>query len=439
VAGALGRIRGLFAIVGVLSIGIIYAIVTGWNPLPGWADWLQNISVTKLSTPAPLWTARVGNQPNAATVLPTGIVISTGGSVEVRNPGAGTLVWSREDSWAGVAGGAQPVVLVGRPVKAGFDVYDLGSGVFLWGENDKAGVWAYQDKILILTCGKTCTLKAVSTADGVKLWSTEIPADGSTRLMGFNHGLAGVGPVASAFAGPAGALPGLAPHLIGLPMAGKVRVIDTRNGHPQHVFTPDDATRIVVAGDYVVASSASMRSDQCYYQATGMDPATGRQLWQQPGIDLRTSTPLGCEAANNPVGVDADLVAIDTSGRDVVIDSADRSVVFRTDPGERIVAMDAKIAIVRKAGGRAIRAFDLATGHALWSVDLAKSAAVGIAADYVVVADPTQMGSITIYSRQAGVVETTVKSNASVLGFGPASVLLNIGRTIGPLSVASMP
>jgi hypothetical protein len=439
VSNALGRIKGLFAILGVLSIGVIYAIVTGWNPLPGWANWLQTVSITRLSTPATDWNVRVGNQPYAATVLPSGIVIATGGSVEVRNPGSGTLIWSREDSWAGVAGDERPVVIVGRPVRAGFDVYDLASGVFLWGSNDKSGVWAYQDKILILTCGKTCTLKAVSPSGGTQLWSTPIPTDGSSRLIGFDHGLADVGEVAGAYAGPAHALPVPAPHLIGLPMAGKVHVIDTRTGHPLHVFAPDGSTRIVVADDYVIASSATMRQDQCYYTVAGMDPATGQELWQQPGIDLRTSTPLGCEAAQDPLGDGADLLGTDTSGRDVVIAGGGHQVLFRAGQGERIVAMDSSIAVVRTAGGHTIRGVDLTNGHQLWDVALAKSASVGVAAGYVVVVDPNDMGSITAYSRQSGAVLISVKSDASVLGFGGTSLLINIGRTIGPLSVTPMP
>ncbi len=437
-ATAFGRIKGTFALLGVLSIGIIYALVTGWNPIPGLANWLQNATVTKLASPAPVWTARVGNQPSAATVLPSSIIIATGGSVEVRSPGSGALVWTRPDSWAGVAGDEHPVVLVGRQVKAGFDVYDAASGIFLWDVNSRAGVWAYQDKILILTCAKTCTLKAVSTAGGLQLWSTTINADG-TGLIGFDHGLADVGDVDSAYAGPARAQPTLAPDLVGLPMGGKVHVIDTRTGRALHVFTPDTTTQIAVAGDYVVAASSSMRGDQCFYTAAGMDPRTGSQLWEQDGVDLRTSTPLGCEAAKNPVGSGGDLLGIDTTGRDVIIDASNRRVRFRADPGERIIAMDAQIAIVRAPGGRAIRAVNVADGHLLWRAAVAKSASIGVASGYVVIVDPTEMGTIAIYSRQSGAVLSTVKSDASVLGFGQLSLVINIGRTIGPLAVAPIP
>lgn len=437
-ATTFGRVKGTFALLGVVSIGVIYAIVTGWNPLPGWANWVQNVTVTKLATPAPIWTVRVGNQPYSATVLSDSIVVSTGGSVEVRNPGTGQLVWSREDSWAGVAGDAQAVVLVGRPVKAGFDVYDAGSGVLLWSVNERAGVWAYQDKVLILICGKTCTLKAVSTARGQQLWSTTIDANGS-GLMGFDQGLAGIGSVDSAYDGPTRAVPAPAPGLLGLPMGGKIHVIDTHNGHALHVFTPSGTNRIAVAGDAVISSSATTRGDQCYYTAAGLDPGTGTEMWQQSGLDLRTSTPLGCESAKDPIGSGGDVLATDTAGRDVIIDAASGHVKFRAGVGERIVAMDTQVAIVRASGNRAFRAVNVSDGHQLWQTTVPKTASIGLAAAYVVVVDPAEMGTISISTRQTGTTVSTVKSDASVLGFGPVSLVINIGRTIGPISVSASP
>jgi outer membrane protein assembly factor BamB len=432
-----GRVRGTFAVMGLVSIVVIYAIVTGWNPLPGWASWLETATARHLSTPAPLWSKRTGDEPDSATVLAQGIVVSAEGSVEVRDPTTGIVDWSRPDSWAGVAGDTQPVVVVGKAVGTGFDVYDVASGVRIWGSNDKAGVWPYDNMILILTCSSAseCVLRSVDPATGHQRWSTSIRGDG-TSLLGFRHSLAAVAQIASAYADPLRAVPVAAPARIGLPMDDQVHVIDTGSGRQGHVFTSDASTRVVVTEHDVISSSATMRGNQCYYTIVASSPETGSTQWQQSGIDLRTASGLGCEANANPYGGGDDLLGIDNRGRDIVLSAGSGSELFRAKTGERVIAMDSTLAVLRSASGKSLRAIDLSTGKQLWTLAAPHAALVGVAPGFVLVADPTDAGKLTVYDRHSGVALMSVTSNATILGIGTTSVVVNIGRTIGPIAIA---
>src|SRR5262249_52183154 len=161
--GAVGRVQTVLGLIGILALVITYAVITGWNPLPHVASWLRNATSTSISKPAPPWTARAGDEPNAASVVPDAIVVSADGSVEARNPGSGALLGRQVDSWAIVGGWSPAVVVVGREVGGGFDVYNAGTGKKLWSDDNRDAAWAYRDAILILHCphGSSCTLQAV--------------------------------------------------------------------------------------------------------------------------------------------------------------------------------------------------------------------------------------------------------------------------------------
>jgi len=64
---------------------------------------------------------------------------------------------------------------------------------------------------------------------------------------------------------------------------------------------------------------------------------------------------------------------------------------------------------------------------------------VGVAPGFVVATDPTEMGKLIVYGRQTGATALSVTSGATILGIGPSSLIINIGRTIGPLSVTPSP
>ena len=437
---ASGRISRVFGLIGLLAVVATYSIVTGWNPLPGWANWVENVTVRKLSTPGTAWTVRAGDEPESATVLSRAIVVSTEGTVEARDPSTGAKLWTQADSWAAVAGSDSPVVVVGRPVGSGFDVYEPVSGIRLWQSGGKAGVWTYADMILTLTCsgGTHCVLRSLDPTDGKTRWSLHIEGPGGP-LMGFDQSMSAIVPVASAYAKTIRALPTAAPALIGLPMGDQIHVISTRSGTALHVFDPGRTQRVVVAPKDVIVATAELHGNQCYYSETGNDPETGEVLWQHTTYNLRTSSGLGCDQRHDPAGSGDKLLATDTSGRDVVLSAGGGKQLFRAGAGEHVVAMDANEAVTRTADGKTMRAIDLSSGKVLWTQPTNSDTSIGIAPQFVLVADPKGPGKLLAYARESGAPLLDVVSGSTVLGIGQDGIVINIGRTLGPLSVGSGP
>jgi outer membrane protein assembly factor BamB len=430
------RVLGFFALLGVIGIVVAYSLITHWNPLPQVQAWLKTATVRDLAKPGTTWTVRTGDEPKAVSVLPSGLVVTTEGLVEVRDPGTGTKRWSQADSWAGVAGSTDPVVIVGRPVGSGFDVYDVATGARLWGSDGKAGIWPYSDKILILTCSQTdlCRLRAAAPSTGATIWSLTLRAAGKP-LFGFERPLAAPSPVATDYASPLAAMVHPAPALIGLPMGGDIHVVSTEDGRAEHVFTPNASTRIVVTAHTVVSATTVQRGNQCYFTARGLSPGSGGTKWSRTGLDLRTSTGLGCEQSRDPSGSGDVLLATDAGGRDAVVSARTGDVLARARSGEHVVALDGTLAVVRTADRHSLRAISLTNGHEQWVRAAGASTLVGVAPGFVLVSDPTGLGRLDVYGRDSGATQLSVTSTAAVLGVGPGSVIINIGRTIGPLTV----
>ena len=38
----IGRFEAALGIIGLLALGSAYVVVTGWNPLPAWQNWLAH-------------------------------------------------------------------------------------------------------------------------------------------------------------------------------------------------------------------------------------------------------------------------------------------------------------------------------------------------------------------------------------------------------------
>src|SRR3954470_20768420 len=109
--GGFRRFQTMMGLSGLLSLVVMYALVTGWNPLPGWADWIRNHTDVTLSEPPTSWVKRAGDPPDAATAYSAYVVAAGGGSVEVRRVVGGDQVWAQTAEWAATAGDTQPVVV----------------------------------------------------------------------------------------------------------------------------------------------------------------------------------------------------------------------------------------------------------------------------------------------------------------------------------------
>lgn len=430
-----GRIEAFLGLIGIIALVVTYSILTGWNPLPKVQSWLAGVTSTTLSKPAPAWVVRSGDQPDTATVLPNAIVVTAEGSVEARNPGDGKLLWTHTDSWAAVGGGVRPVVLVGRTVGGGFDVYDASSGVRLWSDGSRDAVWPYQDVILVLHCARDfdCTLYADEPTTGSHLWSLPISAAGSST-HGLGKPLATLQPITDDYAKPLGAVPVDVPSLIGLNLDGDIHVVSTAHGHELHVYKAKPTQRVVVAGHDVLVATSTVHGDGCTYTLSARDPATNNTLWSRSGYNAHTSTGLGCDQRNDPKGAGGVVLATDPNGRDVLLSMGTGQVVYRAPADAHIVATDGNVAVVRSADGKTLTTVNANSGASLWSRAAAPAALVGIGPDGVMIVDPGN-NRLVVTTPQTGVVLVNVESGATILGLGERALIVNIGRSFGPILV----
>ena len=436
---AFARVQAIFGLLGVVAILVTYSIITGWNPLPGWGNWIANATVRSLSKPATTWVKRAGNEPTTAAVVNSYVIVATEGSVEVHGLALGEKIWDQQASWAVTAGDTRAVVVAGRVTSSGFDVYDAATGIRLWGSNEKDGIWAYSNEILLLRCASDlkCTLRATDPTSGATKWSTKINGAGRS-LLGPGHALATNRPITSSYGKTLVATPSPAPRLIGLPMSGGMHVINTTNGNQLHVFPVNPRTRSIVADDTVVTTTATFTNGQCALTVSGSDPSSGSTLWSKSDYDAKTSGGLACDERHDPLGGGRGIYAVDPSGRDSVLSVASGKVLYQAKKGEKIVATDGALAVVRTTDKKSLFAVDLSNGRQIWTRPAADSARVGIIPNAVLIVDPATE-KLAAMARGTALAYTDASSGATVLGVGANQLIINIGRTFGPLSMAGAP
>jgi len=434
---AIGRFEAVLGLIGVLALVVTYSVITGWNPLPSWANWIEEQTVRTLASPPTAWTARVGDEPQAAAVFDRVIVVTAEGSVEGRDPLNGVKLWSYPAAWSAAAGNSQPVVVVGRTGGLGFDVYDAGSGVRLWHRDDKEAVWPYQNMVLTLSCPHefACVLAALKPTDGASIWSLPISGAGQS-LHGLRPAFATLAPITNDYTDSFAAMSQPAPSIIGLPIDDDIHAISTASGRELHVYHRSISTRVSVAAHEVVVSTAVVRGGICYPTIEGRSPQTNGVIWTRPGYNPRTASGLGCEQQRDPVGGGDALLVTDPSGHDALLDVRNGDVLFRAPLGEHVLATDGRVAVVRTADKRSVYGVSMSSGHQLWSREAGKTALVGVAQGAVMIADPA-VGRIVALAPTSGAALLDVASGATVLGVGAHEIIVSIGRTIGPLPLAA--
>jgi hypothetical protein len=406
-------IRAALTFIGLIALVIAYLMVTGKNPLPAAGNAVTGLLARagSLSTPDAAWTERLGDQPTAATVVDHAVVVGTRSGAEVRDAADGRALWSREARWVAVAGdGAGTVVILGKGPDSGYDVADPVSGTVRWRDAAGLAVWAYRDALLSLACpaGKDCALSARSLADGARRWTVSLPA-GARLLAGGHVSRADV------------------PALLGLPVDGRIQVVDTANGRRLREEANSAGTRVAVMDRRIIASTAERRGDGCRYSVEARD-AVGRVVWRKDGYDLGTASGAGCEQRRDPTGAQGVLVTTRADDRPAVLSTADGRDLWVGAPGESVVATDGSDAVVRAADSIAL--IDLGGGGVRWRRPL--SGDVTLTAHAVVVADAAG-GRLVAYDRAGGAALVDVRTEAAVLGAGPNCLVVGRGRTIGPL------
>jgi PQQ-like domain len=438
---AFARVQAVFGLLGVIALVVTYAIITGWNPLPGWGNWLANVSAGPLSKPATTWVKRAGNEPNTAAVVNNFVIVATKGSVETRSLFTGEKMWSKPADWAVVAGADRPVVLVGRPAQKGFDVYDVTTGILQWQKTENLGVWAYADRVLLLHCSNgTCVLQSVDWTTGKESpggWHLTLSGTGQP-LIGAGHGLTMLDPISSDYGGSLTATPGPVPDMIALTLAGKMHIIRTGPGVEIKPPIPVTArSRPVLAGHVVVTASSDFRDGKCFYAVSGTDLRTGRS-WSEPNFDTKTSGGLQCDERHDPVGGGGAIYAVNPSGRDVLLSASTGSVLYTAKAKTHIEATDGDIAIVRSADKKSLSAVKLSSGNTLWTRGAAASTMVAVTSGAVLLTDPATEHLAAVAPSNAYAL-LDLKSGATVLGLGAHELIINIGRSFGPIAMSSGP
>jgi hypothetical protein len=280
-------------------------------------------------------------------------------------------------------------------------------------------------------------LRAVAPTDGTEKWSTEIKGAGKV-LLGSGHALASPPAITGAYTQSLGATPVVAPALIGLPMAGAMYVIDTSSGHQLHSFPTNASTMSVLAGRTVVATAATFVNGECRMTISGEDPTSGSTLWTKTDYDPKTTSGMACDQRRDPVGGGQIVYAVDSAGHDALLQTSTGNVIFTAKDRERIVATDGQIAVVRSADKKSLYGVDLNRGKTLWTWSAASTAVVGITPNAVLIADPANE-KLAALDRVTGTAFVNVESGATVLGAGGSQVIINIGRSFGPLGISAAP
>jgi outer membrane protein assembly factor BamB len=183
----------------------------------------------------------------------------------------------------------------------------------------------------------------------------------STGGIGFvldasNPDLPDTHPLTSSRVADGAAGPPFLPGLIGLPVDGKVRVIDTAAGAFVQTASPRSDQRVAVAGGRVLTVTGTARDGTCYYSAVATAPPSGGRVWSRDGLNLRTSgNGSGCRQDRDPAGGQDVVLGVDPVGRTELIAAGDGRVLWHGAKNEDVLAVDDGFALVRSANRKGVR------------------------------------------------------------------------------------
>lgn len=416
--------------VGIVALIITYSLVTGWNPMPGFQDWLGRVG--SVSSPETTWTVRIGTKPDHAIVAGPAIVVVMRDAVEARDARTGNELWRRDVPWAAVAGAeATAVVVVGRAGSRGYEVVDPSSGAVRWQDAEASGVWTYRNLVLALTCAgqSDCTLAGRTPIDGQVRWRTRLPGGGKA-LAGVNRELLGSRELMASTVDALASSPAEVPSMLGIPLNGKVQVVETETGQRLREVEATGDTRVVVVGGRLLYSKAEGQQGQCRYALEARNPATGQTVWRKDGYDLRTASGVVCEQRRDPAGEGDTVAAVRGDNREVLLSAGDGRELWVGAPGERAVATDGLLALVRAANGKSIKAVDLGGQKTLWEHGVGGDAKAGLTRYAAVIVTE---GRVKALEPGTGRLLVDARSIAQVIGCGPEGIVLASGRTVGLL------
>ncbi|MFV2099563.1 PQQ-binding-like beta-propeller repeat protein [Micromonospora sp. LOL_024] len=421
---------------GWLLLGLITVVVlaaTGvWNPFPGMWEWVNRRQ--PISEPDVAWQQRIGGTPRSVTIAGEAVVVEQRTRVEARSLAAGTQLWERKAEWSAVTGaGQEAVVVVGRLLVKGYEVLDPTTGVTRRRDDDAVAVWTYRSLLLDASCvaPTDCTLSAWDPRGTAPLWTAFLPGV-SAGLLADNPNLLGTRRLTTVRIDGEVAGPEAVPPLLGFPVDGRVHVVDTATGRVLQNVEPGRDERLTVIGGRLLRITARSQDGNCYFAISGQDSATGQEVWQQSGINLRTADSAGCVQREDPYGARNVLVGVSPDGREAVLDSYDGRLLLVAAHGERVLAVDDRYAVVRAADGATVSGRELGSGRVRWKRPAGEKAGAALTPYAAIVADQKPSRLVALDPR-TGRELAVLRTSANALAVGPAGMVIGEGREIGYL------
>ncbi|MFI5840383.1 hypothetical protein ACIA8K_11820 [Catenuloplanes sp. NPDC051500] len=417
----------ILAVVALVTL----ALTNVWNPWPGLLAWVNQSGT--LSEPAPLWQQRVGALPRTVTIAGGAVIVDRGDAVEGRAIASGGVAWEKTGiSWNAVAGdGNDAVVLTGELLVKGYQVINPANGTVLRQSTDAIGVWTYRNLLLDVRCfaAKDCVLSAWEPRGAAPLWSTDLPGI-QVGLSADNPKSFGTQLLTTPRVNDDAAGPQPAPVLLGLPIDNKVYVVETATGRVARVTDPGREERVTTAGGRVIRVLAQSADGTCYFTVSGHEAGTGREVWKQTALNLRTAETAGCAQRDDPSGGRNVVLGVAPDRREVIADMYDGRMLWTGDPGDRVLSVDDRYAAVRSADNRLLRGYVLGESGVAWSrnADEDTQAAIARFAIVVIEKDPDRVIAL---APADGALLAQLRSGADVLAVGPAGLVIGDGRDIG--------
>ncbi len=419
---------------GWLLLGLVTVVVlaaTGvWNPFPALWDWVDRSD--PISEPDVVWQQRIGGTPRSVTFAGDTVVVEQRTRVEARRLSDGSQLWERKADWSAVAGGDRDaVVVVGKLLVKGYEVLDPTTGVTRRRDGDAVAVWTWRNLLLDARCvtPTDCTLSAWDPRGTAPLWTAFMPGVRS-GLLGDNPGLLDTRRLDAVRIDEEAAGPEPVPALLGFPVDGRVHVLDTATGRVLTDIEPGRDERLSVVGGRLLRITARSEEGSCLFTISGRDPVTGQEAWQRAGVNLRTAETVGCAQREDPQGARSVLIGVAPDGREAVLDGYDGRLLLVAGPGEKIVAVDDRYALVRAADKRSVSARDLGGGRIRWSRPAAAKAGAALTPYAAVLADDKPSRLVALDAR-TGAELAVLRTSANALAVGPGGMIIGEGREIG--------
>lgn len=417
---------------------VIVLVATGlWNPFPNLWDWANQSD--PLSRPDATWQQRLGGTPQSVTIAGDTVIVEHRTTVEARSLATGLQLWERKADWAAVAGGERdPVVVVGKLLVHGYEVLDPQTGAVRRRDESAVAVWTYRDAVLDATCHEPndCTITAWAPRGSTPLWTAALPGVTAT-FFADNPRLLGTRRMTTKRVAEDAGGPEPLPGILGFPVDGRVYFVDTANGRLVQEVKPGRRERVVAVGDRALHIRSIPRDGTCYFAIEGRDPTNGQRIWQRAGLNLNTADRAGCVQRRDPEGGRNVVVGIAPDLRETVIRAYDGRPLLVGEPGEELLAVDDRYAIVRAADGRKVTGRELGAG-VRWTRDVHPDSGAALTRHAAVVTE-RKPDRIVALEPATGRELADLRSSAKVLAVGPAGLVIGEGRDIAYIRFGGSP